>query len=93
MCELFGMSASQPVPIRRELEEFRLRGGMDADNPDGWGLDWREKESFQLAKEPLPAFRSALFEYLCATLNSSLSPLAMTASTAWNRMTARPTAS
>lgn len=72
MCELFGMSASQPAPIRQELEEFRLRGGLDADNPDGWGLAWREKESFQLAKEPLPAFRSALFEDLCATLNSSL---------------------
>ncbi|PWB49179.1 MAG: hypothetical protein C3F18_10110 [Nitrosomonadales bacterium] len=72
MCELFGISASQSVPIRRELEAFRLRGGREADNPDGWGLAWLEGGRFQLAKEPLPACRSALFENLGATLRSSL---------------------
>jgi glutamine amidotransferase len=72
MCELFGMSASQPIPIRRELSEFRLRGGLVADNPDGWGLAWREKGGFQLAKEPRPAFSSTLFEDLGATLHASL---------------------
>jgi glutamine amidotransferase len=72
MCELFGMSASQPITIRRELSEFRLRGGLVADNPDGWGLAWREKGNFQLAKEPEPAFRSTLFEDIGQKLNSSL---------------------
>ncbi len=72
MCELFGMSASQPITIRRELSEFRLRGGLVADNPDGWGLAWREKGNFQLAKAPEPAFRSTLFEDLGEKLNSSL---------------------
>lgn len=72
MCELFGMSASQPVHLREALEAFRLRGGRDADNPDGWGLAWREKESFLLVKEPRPAFRSTLFEDLGATLRSGL---------------------
>ena len=72
MCELFGMSACQPITTRRELEEFRLRGGLSADNPDGWGLAWLEHGNFQLAKEPRPAFRSILFEDLGATLRSSL---------------------
>ncbi len=72
MCELFGMSASRPISIRRELSEFRLRGGLVADNPDGWGLAWREKGDFELVKEPRPAFRSTLFEELGVTLNSSL---------------------
>lgn len=72
MCELFGMSASQPVTIRRELSEFRLRGGLVADNPDGWGLAWREKGDFQIAKEPGPAFCSTLFEDIGNKLNSSL---------------------
>ncbi|BCB28127.1 class II glutamine amidotransferase [Sulfurimicrobium lacus] len=72
MCELFGLSANQPITARRELEEFRLRGGLSADNPDGWGLAWQENGGFQLAKEPRPAFSSALLEDLGATLHASL---------------------
>ena len=72
MCELFGMSASQAIHIRRELAEFRQRGGLVADNPDGWGLAWRTNGIFLLAKEPRPAFRSTLFEDLGSALHSSL---------------------
>lgn len=72
MCELFGMSASQPIPIQRELSEFRLRGGLVADNPDGWGLAWWDHGNFELAKEPRPAFRSTLFEDIASTLHASL---------------------
>lgn len=72
MCELFGLSASQPVSARRELEQFRLRGGLAADNPDGWGLAWWENGGFHLAKEPQPAHCSALFKSLCETMRSSL---------------------
>ena len=39
MCELFGFSASRPQAGRAlPLAEFRGRGGLTADNPDGWGL-------------------------------------------------------
>lgn len=72
MCELFGMSASRPAAAAEMLNEFRLRGGLAADNPDGWGLAWWESGAFRLAKEPFPAHRSALFAGLCETMRSNL---------------------
>jgi len=72
MCELFGMSSSQPLNMARELNEFRLHGGQVADNPDGWGLTWQENGTFRLVKEPMPAHQSALFAQLCGTTRSSL---------------------
>lgn len=72
MCELLGMSASQPLPARETLAEFRRRGGLAADNPDGWGLAWLEDGVFRLAKEPQPACRSPLFEELSETTRSNL---------------------
>lgn len=72
MCELFGMSASRPVTASEALARLRLRGGLEADNPDGWGIAWLARGNFQLVKEPVPAYRSALFEELsrktCANL-------------------------
>jgi glutamine amidotransferase len=72
MCELFGMSASQAVTASGTLGDFRLRGGLAADNPDGWGLAWWENGVFRLAKEPLPAHQSAPFARLCETTRSNL---------------------
>ncbi|MDD5364214.1 MAG: class II glutamine amidotransferase [Gallionellaceae bacterium] len=72
MCELFGLSASQAVTLEDTLCAFRRRGGLAADNPDGWGLAWQENGAFSLAKEPLPAHESALFGRLCATTRSNL---------------------
>ncbi len=72
MCELFGMSSSQPQSMSRELNTFRLHGGALADNPDGWGMAWQENNAFQLFKEPIPAHQSALFTRLCGSTNSSL---------------------
>lgn len=72
MCELFGLSASQPEVAGEALTEFRLRGGLKADNPDGWGLAWWEGNTFRLAKEPLPAHCSSLFEDLSASTRSNL---------------------
>lgn len=66
------MSASRPVTARGALGEFRLRGGLAADNPDGWGLAWWENGAFGLAKEPLPAHRSTQFASLCETTCSNL---------------------
>jgi glutamine amidotransferase len=72
MCELFGMSASRPVNTKNALARFRLRGGLEADNPDGWGIAWLEGETFRLFKEPLPAYRSALLEELSGQIDASL---------------------
>lgn len=72
MCELFGISSDHAVAASRELNTFRLRGGQDADNPDGWGIAWRENGTFHLSKEPIPAHQSTLFAQLCETTRSSL---------------------
>lgn len=72
MCELFGISASHAVAPQETLNEFRLRGGLTADNPDGWGLASWENGAFHLAKEPAPAHQSRLFERLCETSRSNL---------------------
>lgn len=61
MCELFGMSASRLVVTERALEEFRLRGGRNADNPDGWGLAYWEHGAFHVFKELEMAARSTKF--------------------------------
>ena len=70
MCELFGLSASQPVSAGEALGQFRLRGGPV--NPDGWGIAWREGGSFHVAKAPLPAHESEMFAMLCETACSNL---------------------
>jgi glutamine amidotransferase len=53
MCELFGLSSAQPVPLAPFLAEFARRGGATADNPDGWGVAYREADRFVLEKEPV----------------------------------------
>ncbi len=73
MCELFGLSASHPVRARETpLGRFPPRGGRLADNPDGWGLAWREAGAFRVAKEARPGCDSALFAQLAETLASDL---------------------
>ncbi len=76
MCELFGLSASRPVAGREmPLAEFRRHGGETADNPDGWGVAWRESGqpgSFRLDKEPVPGCASTRFSGLIDTLRADL---------------------
>jgi len=77
MCELFGLSASHPIAARETpLGEFGLRGGLTADNPDGWGVAWHTgwggAGQFQIAKEPFPACQSESFAQLRDTLSSNL---------------------
>lgn len=72
MCELFGISSDYPMAAGKELNAFRLRGGQAADNPDGWGMAWREDGVFRVAKEPVPAHQSDLFAQLCHSTRSNL---------------------
>lgn len=73
MCELFGVSARRPVQGRQlPLAEFRARGGAAADNPDGWGIAWREEGGLRLEKEPLPGSESCLFDRLIGRIESDL---------------------
>jgi glutamine amidotransferase len=77
MCELFGISASRPIPVRNTpLGQFPQRGGVTADNPDGWGMAWLASDAhgsnMQMAKEPTPGFESQLFAQLIQTQNADL---------------------
>jgi glutamine amidotransferase len=73
MCELFGFSSKHPlIASELPLAEFRMHGGALADNPDGWGMVWREREAWQLEKEPLPGSHSARFDSLISTVQSDL---------------------
>jgi len=66
------MSANRPLTARDALARLRQRGGLEADNPDGWGIAWLADGAFHLAKEPLPAYHSALFDELSQQTCSSL---------------------
>lgn len=72
MCELFGLSSSQPIAAAACLRDFRARGGGAGDNPDGWGLSYKTDGHFELVKEPLPAVASELYLRVAATLHSDL---------------------
>jgi len=73
MCELFGLSSTHALAASNlPLAEFRLRGGASANNPDGWGMAWRQGSELQLSKEPLPGHSSARFAELIHTLQSGL---------------------
>lgn len=54
------------------MAAFRARGGATADNPDGWGVAWREADAFRLEREPLPGCDSARFDRVIDTLRSDL---------------------
>jgi len=73
MCELFGMSASQRIAgSALPLVPFRARGGATADNPDGWGIAWRDEASLRLEREPSPGHSSERFARVIASLHSEL---------------------
>lgn len=73
MCELFGLSRRHPdLLLHTPLGEFRLRGGVCADNPDGWGVAWRDQDGFQLRKAPEAGGRSIAFAALIDQLRTDL---------------------
>jgi len=66
------MSASGATAAEGPLREFRLRGGLAADNSDGWGLAYGDNGVFHVFKEPEPAAQSLLFAELCNSVRSNL---------------------
>lgn len=73
MCELFGLCASHRIDgSDLRLAEFRARGGATADNPDGWGVAWRDKGTLRLEREPLPGHSSERFSGVIDLLHSDL---------------------
>ena len=73
MCELFGLSVSQRIAgSALPLAEFQARGGATADNPDGWGIAWRDESVLRLEREPLPGYSSERFGNVIETIHSDL---------------------
>jgi predicted glutamine amidotransferase len=72
MCELFGVSAPEPVGLERWLFRFRERGGRSADNPDGWGIAAWRGNALQIEKAPEPGATSARLAALARTLEAEV---------------------
>jgi len=77
MCELYGMNSSASIVVESALLRFRQRGGAEADNPDGWGLAYRDHSStqtnnFQIYKETICASDSRLLAWLANKVNTDL---------------------
>jgi len=77
MCELYGMSSSASVGMHTALTQFRQRGGAEADNPDDWGLAYRDRSgsqpnNFQIYKETIAASDSRLLAWLANKVNTDL---------------------
>jgi glutamine amidotransferase len=72
MCELFGASAMRTRRLTRWLEPFRARGGLAADNPDGWGIATWEAGGACIEKAPEPGAASARLAELAAGLAANL---------------------
>jgi len=72
VCELLGISSNRPAAWGDPLTLFRKRGGKTADNPDGWGLAFREADAWQLHKAPGAAIQSERFVTLSQTLVTNL---------------------
>lgn len=72
MCELLGISSRRPAAWGDVLTLFRERGGKIADNPDGWGLAYREDGGWRLNKAPEAASRSERFTVLSQAVLTNL---------------------
>lgn len=72
MCELFGASSAGPRGYSRWLSALRLRGGLQADNPDGWGVaTWHEGRAM-VEKSPEPGWTSGRFLEIAHGARSAL---------------------
>lgn len=64
MCQLLGVSVSQPIRLRFAWEQFARRGSGDGGNPDGWGIAYYDDRDVLLLREPRPAADSPLVRFL-----------------------------
>lgn len=72
MCELLGISSDRPADWPALLARFGQRGGATADNPDGWGLAYREEDAWHVRKAPEAAAGDTQFARLAQTITSDL---------------------
>jgi predicted glutamine amidotransferase len=64
VCELFGVSSSEPVQVKYSLHAFAEHGGLIHPNKSGWGLAYHEGKDALLIKEPEPASDSPFVRFI-----------------------------
>ncbi|MGV8995805.1 MAG: class II glutamine amidotransferase [Parvibaculaceae bacterium] len=64
MCELFAMSANEPVRVRYDLNRFAAEGGERHQNRDGWGVVFSDGADAHYFREALPASDSPLDRFV-----------------------------
>jgi predicted glutamine amidotransferase len=64
VCELFALSASEPVDVRLSLSELARHGGETDHHRDGWGVAFADGRDFRIFKEAGAAATSPLIRCL-----------------------------
>ncbi len=64
MCQLLGLSSSDPIRLTFSWESFVLRGSREGGNPDGWGVAYFAGTDVTLLREPSPAAQSPMVRFL-----------------------------
>jgi glutamine amidotransferase len=64
MCQLLGLSSSDPIRLTFDWDSFAMRGSQQGGNPDGWGVAYYEGVDAMLLREPAPAAESSMVQFL-----------------------------
>jgi glutamine amidotransferase len=64
MCQLLGLSSSDPIRLTFSWESFVLRSSQEGGNPDGWGVAYFSDVDVMLLREPAPAEKSPMVQFL-----------------------------
>lgn len=64
MCQLLGLSSSNPIRLTFSWESFATRGSAEGGNPDGWGVAYFAGADVTLVREPAPAAESPMVQFL-----------------------------
>jgi glutamine amidotransferase len=64
MCQLLGLSSSDPIRLTFDWESFAMHGSQQGGNPDGWGVAYYEGVDAMLLREPTPAAESSMVQFL-----------------------------
>ncbi len=64
MCQLLGLSSSDPIRLTFDWENFVKHGSQHGGNPDGWGVAYYEGVDAMLLREAEPAAESSMVQYL-----------------------------
>ncbi len=64
MCQLLGLSSSEPIRLTFSWNSFVLQGSREGGNPDGWGVAYDEGVDATLLRESTPAAESPMVAYL-----------------------------